>query len=54
MKTAAQARLARRVLAEARLDDVAHDDFVHFLRVNPGAADGFGNDFRAQFRGGKG
>ena len=53
IEAAAERRLARGILAQAGLDDVAHDDFVDSLGVDAGAANGFGDDFGAQFRRGE-
>ena len=49
IESAAQRGLARGILAEARLHHVAHDGFVHQLRVDAGAAHGFRDGFRAEF-----
>ena len=53
IEPAAQARLPRRILPEPRLDHIAHDDFVHRFWLDARAAHRFGNDLRAQLRGGK-
>ena len=53
IESAAEGRLPRGILAEPRLDDVAHDDFVDCLRLDAGAAHGFGDDFGAKLRRGK-
>src|SRR5277367_582070 len=45
--------LARGVLAEAGLHDVAHDGFVDLLAVKAGAASGLGDGFGAEFGGGE-
>ena len=54
VQAAAQRRLPRRILAQARLHDVAHDDFVDRVRLDAGAARGFGDDSRAKLGGRKG
>ncbi len=48
VETAAQRRLPRGILPEARLDHVAQDRFVHQIRLDTGAAHNFGDDFRAK------
>ena len=53
VESRAQARLPRGILSEARLHHVAHDDFVHGLRLDARAAHGFGDGFRAKLRGRK-
>src|SRR5271156_5716642 len=50
IEAAAQRRLARGILAQARLHNVAQDRFVHLIRLDAGAAHYFGDDFRAEFR----
>ena len=52
-QAAVERRLARRVLAEAGRDDVAHDAFVDDRRVDAGAAHGLGDDQRAELRRGE-
>src|SRR5260221_422889 len=47
-RAAVQRRLTRRMLAEPRRDDVAHDAFVDNRGVDPGAAHRLGDDQRAQ------
>src|SRR5207302_1974378 len=49
LATSLQRGLARGILAEAGLDDVAHDDFVDLPRFEIGAANGFGHDFGSEF-----
>ena len=49
-QAAVQRRLPRGVLAEPGGHDVAHDAFVDDLRVDAGAAHGFGDDQRAELR----
>src|SRR5262249_51193523 len=46
----AQPRLARRILAQAGLHDIAHDDFIHLLGFNPGATHGLCHDLGAKLR----
>src|SRR5262249_60026712 len=41
--------LARRILAEASLHNVAEDRFVHLLWLDGGAANRFGGNFCAEF-----
>ncbi len=53
IETAAQRRLPRGILSEARLHHVAHDGFVDLLGIDTSAAHGFSDDFRAQLRRGK-
>ena len=53
IEAAVERRLPRGILAEAGLHHVAHDDFVDGLRLDAGAAHGFGHDFGAEFRGGE-
>src|SRR6266567_1865774 len=53
LATSLQRGLARGILAEAGLDDVAHDDFVDLPRFEIGAANGFGHDFGSEFGGGE-
>ena len=44
-----QCGLSRGILAQAGLHHVAEDDFVDLVARHAGAADGFGDDFCAQF-----
>ena len=53
MQPSAQCRLPRRILAQSRLHDVAHDDFVHCVRLNACAVRDFSNNSGAKFRGRK-
>src|SRR6266571_1715075 len=50
LAAAFERRLARGILAEARLNDVAENGFVHLFGFEPGAADGFRDSFAAEFR----
>ena len=52
-QAAVERRLARGVLAEAGGHDVAHDAFVDDGRVDAGAANGFGDDQRAELGSGE-
>ena len=52
-EAAVQRRLARRVLAVAGLDHVAHDALVHQRRIDAGAGDRFADRERAELRGGE-
>ena len=49
IEAAAESRLARGILSQTCLDDIAHDGFVHLLGLDTCAADGFGDNFRAKF-----
>ena len=40
-----------RILTQSGLDDVAEDGFINFVGVDACAADGFGDDFAAEFDG---
>ena len=50
-EAAVERSLAGRILAVARLDDVAHDALVDERRIDPGARDRLADDQRAQLRG---
>src|SRR5581483_9176596 len=50
---ALQSGLARGILSQPRLNDVAENCFVHLFGFDAGAANRFRDDFCAQFRGGK-
>ena len=52
-QAAVERGLARRVLAVAGRDDVAHDAFVDGARIDAGAADGLAHDQRAELRRGE-
>ena len=52
-EAAVERRLPRRILAEPGADDVAHDAFVDDRRIDAGAADGLGDDQRAELRRGE-
>ena len=52
-QSAFERRLARRDSGLRRRDDVAHDAFVDDRRVDAGAADGLGDDQRAELRRGQ-
>jgi len=54
VQAAAQARLSRRVLPQARGHHVAHDDLIYLLRLNPRTADGLSHSFSAEIGGRKG
>ncbi len=49
----AERGLARGILAESGLNDVAHDDFVDLRGLDAGAAHGFGDGFGAELRRGE-
>ncbi len=53
MQPAAESGLSRGILSQPGLHHIAHNGFVHLLRVNPRAAHGFGNHSRAQLGSGK-
>ena len=50
-RPAFERRLPGRVLAHARLEDVAHDDFVDLVRRRPGAAQRLGDGDGPELRG---